>query len=95
MQNKELIQEVLEAVANINEQLYEDRGPEGNVLGVTIEPFTGIVIVEWGEYGVGRIWCSEDDDREYIEETDSYEPMEQYLRNTINKLVQELSKIKL
>lgn len=40
------------------------------------------------------IWNSEDDDREYYEETDSYEPMEKHLRRVLNNELDKLRNIK-
>ncbi len=107
---KELLNEVIEAVSNINEQLYEQRGPEANVLAIVIEPFVEIIIVEWGEYGISRLWCSDGDDREWIEAESipyppptrgfkvvpaHYEPLEPFLRKKIMELINQISAIKL
>lgn len=40
------------------------------------------------------IWNSEGDDREYYEETDSYEPMEKHLRRVLNNELDKLRNIK-
>lgn len=40
------------------------------------------------------IWSSENEEREYDEETDSYEPMEVYLRRALNEELDKIRKIK-
>ena len=40
------------------------------------------------------IWNSEDDEREYCEETDSYEPMEKHLRRVLNNELDKLRNLK-
>lgn len=105
--NRQLIQEVTEAVSNINEQLYGQLGPDtSKLLYVIIEPHVGIVSVELGEY---QIWHSQDDDREWIEEVSEYnadnvqvyhvpahyESLEPYLRKKIMKMVGILQTIQL
>ena len=39
------------------------------------------------------LWCSENEDRKFIEETNEYEPLLPYLKNKFNDYVNELNKI--
>jgi len=34
-----------------------------------------------------EIWCSENDERDYVEDNDEYEPLEPYLRKEIKKIL--------
>jgi hypothetical protein len=97
------IQELLQAVENINTDLYKQLGDDtGYILWVTLEPTVGYQCIEWmGD----TIWHSEDDPREWIEEVREehengsgnwrivlahYEDMEPYLRKQIVTLVNKL-----
>ena len=106
MNTKEL-QEVIDAVSNINEELYEKLGPENTkLLYIIIEPYTMITSIEIGEY---QLWRSDEDNREWMEQEKiwehggqrfqinpaGYEPIEPYLRKKINELIDQLSKIQL
>ena len=101
MNRQELI-ELLDAVGIINEQLYQQLGPDNNKLVyVIVEPFLNVVSVEIGEY---LIWYSENDDREWIEKDYAangkcieagYELWDNYLKRKINELVADIAKIKL
>lgn len=108
MNRQELI-ELLDAVESINEVLYSQQPEDSaSVLGVTVEPFCGYVVVEWK--GGEVIWHSENNDRKWIEDGPSmqhgdictddlvpahYEPWEGYLKRKINNIIQEVTKIKL
>ena len=39
------------------------------------------------------IWCSENDERKYIEEIEEYEPLEDFIRRETQKIINELSKV--
>ena len=41
-----------------------------------------------------QIWNSEDDDRNYYDETDSYEPMDKHLRRILNTELDKLRMLK-
>lgn len=91
------IQELLQAVENINTDLYKQLGDDtAYILWVTLEPAAGYQCIEWmGD----TIWHSEDDNREYIEDYDEfkgdYEPIEPFLRKKVMEVVNEMKKIQL
>lgn len=101
------IQVIKEVVGKINQELYdllvtEEKYPTGGTDYVGIELWEECCLSFCGNwYSIGikflgeYIWSSEDDERNYIEETDEYEPLEDYLRRVINERVTELQKIKL
>jgi len=99
---------ILDAVQNINTDLYKQLGDDtAYVLSITLEPTAGYQCIEWmGD----TIWHSEDDDREWIEESREehsdgsgnweivlahYEPMEPYLQKQMRALLEKLGKIQL
>lgn len=41
-----------------------------------------------------RIWSSDDEEREWIEDTNDYEPMDKYLMKKINGIIESIQKIK-
>ncbi len=98
----EKLNEALEAVAKINSDLADQYSKIGNDVYrpwsyLTVQVDKDQVLVKWlGRY----VWDDDNDPREWREaeiegEKDTYEPMEPYLRKEVNKVVQELSKIKL
>ena len=100
----EELKEVIEACEKINEELNEQIGEEVVApLSIEIEPLS-YCRCKWIKWLGITIWCSEDEDREWIEETEPgkptsipahYEPIEPYIRRKINELISSLNKIKL
>jgi len=91
------IQELLQAVENINTHLYKQLGDDtAYILWVTLEPTAGYQCIEWmGD----TIWHSEDDSREYIDDYDEfkgdYEELEPYLRKQIMTVISKFQQIQL
>lgn len=94
------IQEIIDAVDNINALLYDQLGPETTA----VLTYTYSTYAQWIEWNGEQIWSSEDDEREW-EEKDyaangkcieaGYEPMEPFLRKKVNQVIAEVKKIKL
>ena len=88
---------ILDAVQNINADLYKQLGDDTTyVLSVILEPTAGYQYCEWmGD----TIWHSEDDNREYIDAYDEFkgdnEELEPYLRKQIMTLLSKLQQIQL
>lgn len=82
--------EIVGAVENIVGDLFEQTGnEEGYRLYVVSDGYhTNIKFL-----GVD-IWHSEDDDREWSEATENYEPLEPYLRRKINEELDKLMKVR-
>jgi hypothetical protein len=97
----EILKEVLEAVSSINYYLSEleengffetDDGCGYDLsLALKVYGFENSKI----EYLGLTIWNSEDDDREFIVNSDSYEPMEDFLKYKINSINKMIKKIKI
>jgi len=83
------IKETVDAIDNINGDLFEKTDNESIIVElkttgcVTIIEFCGI-----------SIWSSEDDDRQYIDQIDEYEPIEPFLRKKVNEVIETITKIK-
>lgn len=66
------------------------------------DQYVEFILLEYRINGYGEIitffdvqlWSSENDEREYNEETDEYEPLENYLKKEINKFIGLISDIK-
>jgi len=106
MSTKE-IAELIEIVTEINDKLYEQQVSQNNVQLLSIEIPWNEPYVMW----LGKcIWNSDDDGRKWIEEGPSishgevctddivpahYEPWEPYLKREMQKIIDEISKLKL
>ncbi len=42
-----------------------------------------------------QLWCSDDDEREFNENKNEYEPLEGYLRKEVQKAINQIGKLKL
>ncbi len=88
--------EALEAVENINQEIYEDLwekyGETFPILELQTDGYA-IAITFMGDY---QLWCSENDEREYFDEDkDEYEPLEKYLRRKVQELIDQIGGIKI
>jgi len=85
----------IQAVLNINQEIYElddDDYVEFDLLTYSTDGYGERI-----NFLGNQIWSSEGEgDRIYIDEdADLYEPLEEYLRRTINSFVEKVSKIDL
>lgn len=84
--------EALHIVEDLNQEIFDKYGE-------TFSQIFTFTVVAIGFYTsinfLGQvIWNSEEDDREWIEESNDYEPFEPYLRKKINELIQQISTLK-
>lgn len=81
-------------VYNINEELFEMSEDfcveNGTGLCFTTDGFASVI-----EFMGHVLWSTEDDDRDYIEETDDFEPLAPFVRRKFNELIDNLSALKL
>lgn len=96
--NEEL-KEAIDAVDNINEDIIEgyknDSGGDDDLglyprVSVSYMTYLGIIV----EFDDIRIWYSDEDEREFFEDKNEYEPIEPYLRKQINRVVGTYKTIK-
>ena len=90
-----IIVEALEAVEKLNEKVYdyfEGFGLSFPLLDLQTDGFS-IIINFMGQH---QLWFSDEDEREYTnEEENEYESLEQYLRREAQKIINQISGIKL
>jgi hypothetical protein len=83
--------EIIEAIADLNCEIYDQIENDYIYLEYSTNSFSDII-----DFLGIQIWNSENDERRYIdEENDVKEDLEIYLRKEINKIIDELQKIKL
>jgi hypothetical protein len=81
-------QEIMDVISLINEEISALTDDMDLYLNFSTNGFAGIISL--GDF---QLWCSEDDDREFNEETNSYEPLLGYLCKKIQDLSNTLIKI--
>ncbi|KKL81332.1 hypothetical protein LCGC14_1995800 [marine sediment metagenome] len=91
-----MFKEILHAVEDINQEIYEffeeKYGETFPILELQTDGFAS-VITFMGNY---QLWTSEDDEREYIDEDkDEYEPFEPYLRRKTQEMINQIGSIKI
>ena len=88
------LQEFIELIYELNQEIYEQTGDEG----IMLEPLNfmtdgnSAVITFMGSY---RVWSSEDNEREFIEEQNDWEPLEDYLRREMKAILNTICSIKI
>lgn len=90
---QKLLAEVFQAVENINEDIHEALDNKANqidLLGIISEGSMFIVVT----YLDHQLWDNDNDEREFIEDRNDYEPLEPFLRKEIKKLIKQLNTIK-
>lgn len=95
MRHKDMINEALKAVEQLNEEIYdyfEGFGLSFPLFDLQTDGFS-IIIKFMGNH---QLWFSDEDEREYTnEEEDEYESLEKYLRRESQKIINQISGIKL
>ena len=88
-------EEALKAVENINQEIYdffeEKYGETFPILELQTDGFAS-VITFMGNY---QLWFSNEDDREFNEVKDEYEPFEPYLRKKTQRMIDQIGSIKI
>ncbi|KKM03014.1 hypothetical protein LCGC14_1778760 [marine sediment metagenome] len=90
-----MFKEILHAVESINQDIYEffeeKYGETFPILELQTDGF-GFVITFMGNY---QLWSSENDERDFDEVKDEYEPFEPYLRRETQKMINKIGSIKI
>lgn len=90
-----MINEALEVIENINDEicdiLNENYGENFLVLELCTDG-NSVIINFMGRH---QLWFSDEDERDFYEETNEYEPLEKYLRRRAQKIIDQISTIKL
>ena len=89
------IKEAIEVVEKLNNEIYnffkKDYGEPFSMLDLCTDGNS--IIINFLK--IYRIWPPDEDEREYFDDKDEYEPIEQFLRKEIQKIIGQLSQIKL
>ena len=90
-----MFKEILNAVESINQDIYEffeeKYGETFPILELQTDGFSTIITF-MGNY---QLWSDDNDEREYIEATDEYEPIEPYLRKKTQEMIDKIGNIKI
>ncbi len=90
-----MYKEALKAVESINQEIYdffeEKYGATFPLLNLETDGFA-FVITFMGNY---QLWFSEEDERDFDEVKDEYEPFEPYLRRETQKMINKIGNIKI
>lgn len=89
-----MIGDAIIVVEELNQEIYdyfEKYGLTFPLFELKTDGFS-VIINFMGQH---RLWCSDEDEREYHEETDEYESLEEYLRRESQKIITQISGIKL
>lgn len=90
----EILNEAIEVVEKLNQEVYdyfENYGLTYSLLELKTDGFS-IIINFMGQH---RLWFSEEDEREFDDEINEYEPLEQYLRRETQEIINQIGGIKL
>jgi len=102
-----LLEEAIETVESINDDIHENSYTDNEVesdltilleegypiLTLNFAGNAGFIIFFYDHY---QLWCSEDDERDYInEDEEEYEPLKPYIQRKLKKLLTTLNQIKL
>ena len=87
--------EALQAIENINQEAYdfleEVYGETFPILELQTDGFA-INITFMGSF---RLWCDDDEEREFDEIKNEYEPLEPYLRRKTQEMIDKIGSIKI
>lgn len=89
-----IIVEALKAVEQLNEEIYdyfEGFGLSFPLFDLKTDGF--VIIIDF--MGYLQLWNSDEDEREFYEEANEYESLEQYLRREAQEIINQISGIKL
>ncbi len=78
----------IELVSELNQELYNDHNIDSRFSYTTDGLFDSI------SFDDKILWYSDDDDREWIESKNDYEPLKPFIKKKLNKYIDELVKIK-
>lgn len=89
-----LFDEALKIVENLNEKTceYLEKGKLTYPLFEFVTDGFSVIIKFMGHH---RLWFSDEDEREFYEEANEYEPLEKYVRREAQKIINQISGIKL
>lgn len=81
--------EINDVVSELNSDLYEIHGETEMEFGLLSNGHSHVV-----SFGGATLWSSEDDDREWIEEENDYEPLIPYLKKRLSDYADKVQSLK-
>lgn len=88
--------EIVQMINIINADLVEDDSNENfcieNGLGISYATDGYVQLITFMDF---VLWNDDDDERDYIDEEDDYEPLEPFIRQKFNELITGLSRLKM
>jgi hypothetical protein len=81
--------DIRQIVQELNEELYDDFSEETYLFSYTTIGYIGTI-----SFSGITLWHSEDDEREFFEDVNDYEPMKAFLRRECNMLIDRLYGLK-
>lgn len=90
-----IIGEALRTIEKLNDEIYGFLNEDYGETFLTFELCTdgNSIIIKFMENH--QLWFSYEDEREFYEKANEYEPLEQYLRREAQKIIDQISSIKL
>ena len=85
-------EKIIEIIEKLNEEIYDNGGDEEFTYFDFRTNGTSAIINFMGNY---QMWHSDEDEREYNDDKDEYESLEQYLRREAKEIINQISSIKL
>jgi hypothetical protein len=76
-------------VSDLNNELYEKNGETERKFYYSSDGYIDCI---W--FGTELLWDSDNDDREYIEENNDYEPLKPFIKRAFNNYVNKLNSLK-
>ena len=81
--------ECIDIVSDLNNELYEKIGETERKFYYSSDGYIDCI---W--FGTELLWDSDNDDREYIEENNDYEPLKPFIKRAFNNYVNKLNSLK-
>lgn len=82
-------EKLIALVDDLNTELYEQHGEEVRLFTYVTTGYYQLI-----QFQSENLWNSENDSREYVEDTDEYETMDEFLRREFNKLTTSIGALK-
>ena len=90
----ELLKEALEAISKLNLEIYEEFEQFGFSFTIfELHTNGGDIIINF--MGTLQLWHADEDEREFDEDKNEWEPLEEYLRKEAQEIINQIAIIKL
>lgn len=83
------LQESYIAISNLNEDIFNQIGEYPSKVGLLTD--ANIIIIQFMDF---ELWRSDEDERQFFEDSGTYEPIEDYCRKQLNTELVKLLQLK-